>query len=114
VVDFKRFLARMREICPPVYVYIKPITGRPPDVLKYLEPGFWKTMPKARASELARFLELAKKGRPYEGHMVLEDLPGRAMPEAFTSAIQFQQREHMERSIAYARQVLDLGVRWRS
>ena len=26
-VDFREFIARMQTICPPVYVYIKPITG---------------------------------------------------------------------------------------
>jgi sugar phosphate isomerase/epimerase len=110
-VDFPRFIARMKEVCPPVYVYIKPITGRPPQVLPWLERDFWKLYPKARASELTQFLALAKKGRPYEGHVVIEDLPGRQTPEHFLSAIQFQQRDHMERSIAYARKTLGLGVR---
>lgn len=114
VVDFKAFLARLGEVAPPVHVYIKPITGRPPQVLPYLEKSFWATYPRARAGELARFIALAKRGRPYDGHMVIEDLPGRQTPEPFVSAIQFQQREHMERSIAYARKVLDLGIRWRS
>jgi sugar phosphate isomerase/epimerase len=114
VVDFKRFIARLREIANPVHVYIKPITGRPPQILPYLEPSFWQTYPKARASEFARFVALAKNGRPYESHMVIEDLPGRQTPEHFLPAIQYQQREHMERSVDYARKVLDLGIRWRT
>jgi sugar phosphate isomerase/epimerase len=113
-IDFKKFVARMREVCPPVYVYIKPITGRPPAVIPYLEPAFWERYPKARAADFARFLALAKNGRPYENHMVIEDLPGRKTPEAFVSAIQYQQREHMERSLEYAKKALDLGVRWRA
>jgi sugar phosphate isomerase/epimerase len=111
VVDFPRFIARLKEVCPPVHVYIKPITGRPPQVLPWLERDFWKLYPKARAADLAQFLALAKKGRPYEGHVVIEDLPGRQTPEHFIAAIQFQQRDHMERSIAYARKALGLGVR---
>ncbi len=114
VIDFRKFIARLRQIANPVYVYIKPITGRPPQELRYLDPSFWETYPKARASELARFLALAKAGKPYEGHMVIEDLPGRATPEPFIPAIQFQQREHMERSVAYGKKVLDLGVRWKT
>jgi sugar phosphate isomerase/epimerase len=113
-VDFRKFIARLREIANPVYVYIKPITGRPPQVLPYLEASFWETFPKARASEFARFLALAKSGRPYAGHVVIEDLPGRQPPEAFVAAIQYQQREHMERSVEYGKKVLDLGIRWRS
>ncbi len=46
--------------------------------------------------------------------MVIEDLAGRSTPPQFLEAIRFQQREHMERSIDYARKVLDLGVRWRA
>lgn len=113
-VDFKRFVARLREVANPVYVYIKPITGRPPQVLPYLEPAFWQRYPEARAGEFARFMALAKSGRPYERHMVIEDLAGRQTPEPFVAAIQFQQREHMERSVEHAKKVLDLGVKWRS
>lgn len=109
VVDFKQIMSRARELCPDVYVYIKPITGRPPQVLPYLENDYWKTYPKARASDLARFLQLAKSGHPFEGRMVIEDIAP-VRPE-FLSAIQVQQREHMERSIEYAKNNLDLGVR---
>jgi sugar phosphate isomerase/epimerase len=114
VVDFPAIIAKMKEICPPVAVYVKPITGRPAAIIPYLDPGFWKLFPKARASELSRFLALAKKGRPYERPMVVEDIPGRKTPEAFIPAIQLQQREHMERSVEYAKKTLGLGVRWRT
>lgn len=114
VVDFQQIMARARELCPNVYVYIKPITGRPPQVIPYLEDDYWKMYPKARASDLARFLALAKSGHPYEGHAVIEDLQGRSIPEQFLAAVQFQQREHMERSVEYAKKVLNLGVRWRT
>jgi sugar phosphate isomerase/epimerase len=114
VVDFKEIVARARELCPKVYVYIKPITGRPPQVIPYLDPGFWKLFPEMRAHDLARFLALAKKGQPYEGHVVIEDLQGRPIPEPFLNAVQFQQKDHMERSVKYAREVLGLGVRGRA
>jgi sugar phosphate isomerase/epimerase len=114
VVDFRRFVARMREVCPPVYVYIKPITGRPPQVLPYLDPSFWNAYPHAKASDLAEFLMLAKKGHPYEGTMVIEDTPGKPTPPELADAMKYQQRADMERSVAYAKKTLDLGVRWRS
>ena len=114
VIDFKAFLARLRELATGVHVYIKPITGRPPQILPVWDSAFWKAYPESRAGEFARFLALAKKGRPYENHMVIEDLPGRATPEPFVAALQYQQREHMERSVEYGKKVLDLGVRWRS
>jgi sugar phosphate isomerase/epimerase len=113
-VDFKRFIARLGELAPPVHVYVKPITGRPPQELPYLTEAFWERYPKARAADLAQFMALVRSGRPYDGHMVIEDIPGRPTPEPFVAAIRYQQREHMERSVEYAKKVLDLGVRWRS
>jgi 3-oxoisoapionate decarboxylase len=111
-IDFRAILAKAAEVCSPtIRYYIKPITGRPPAVLPIYESEFWKMYPRAKAPDLARFLRLAKRGRPYEGHVVIEDLPGRATPPHFAPAIQYQQKEHMERSIAYARKELGLGVR---
>lgn len=114
VIDFPAFIARMKQVCPPVPVYVKPITGRPAAILPYRDPSFWKSYPKARSGELARFLALAHKGKPYERPMVVEDLPGRKQPDAFVAAIQYQQKEHMERSVAYARKTLRLGIRAQS
>jgi 3-oxoisoapionate decarboxylase len=113
-VDFREIVAKAREVCPNVHVYVKPITGRPPQVLAYLDPAFWQSYPKARAADLARFLALAKSGAPYEGHVVIEDLQGRPIPPHFLAAIQYQQREHMERSVEYAKKTLGLGRRWRT
>jgi 3-oxoisoapionate decarboxylase len=113
VVDFKKIIAKAKEVCPPLAVYNKPITGRPPLVLAIYDPEFMKTWTDMRASDLARFMALAKKGRPYERPMVIEDVPGK-IAEPLAAALQYQQREHMERGVEYARKVLDLGVKWRA
>lgn len=113
-IDFKQVIARVRELCPNVAVYNKPITGRPAQVIPYLEPGFWKLFPEMRAPDLARFLELARKGQPYDGLMVVEELPGKPMPEQYLSAIQTQEKAHMEAGLDYCKQTLGLGRRWRS
>jgi len=114
VVDFKRIVARARELCPNVNVYIKPIAGRPPVTMAYLEPEFMRKWSDVKASTLARFLALAKTGHPYEKDMVIEDIAGRTPSEPYTAALQFQQKEHMERSVDYGKHVLDLGIRWRT
>ena len=114
VVDFHEIMARARELCPDVYVYAKPITGRPAEVIPYLEQDFWKSYPKARAADFARFLTLTEKGVPYNKPIVNEDLQGREMPAYLLPAIQVQQQDHMERSLKYAKEVLGLGVRWRA
>lgn len=112
VVDFKKIMAKAREICPPIAIYNKPITGRPPAHLAIYDAAFMKGWTDMRASDLARFLALAKRGRPYEGHMVIEDVPGKT-PEPIASALQYQQRDHMLRGVEYARKTLDLGIKWR-
>ena len=112
VVDFKAIVAKAKEICPPLAVFIKPITGRPPAILPVWDAAFMKKYEDVRAEDFARFLALAKKGGPYERHMVIEDIPGQAAAP-LTAALAYQQREHMERGIEYGKKELDLGVRWR-
>jgi 3-oxoisoapionate decarboxylase len=113
VIDFNRIIARAREVCPPITVYNKPITGRPPDHLAIYDPDFMKKWRDMRAPDLARFIALAKQGHPFENAMVIEDVPGK-MPPPILAAVQYQQRDHMERGVEYARKVLDLGVKWRA
>jgi sugar phosphate isomerase/epimerase len=111
-IDFEKIIAKAREVCPAIAVYNKPITGRPPTHLPIYDPAFMRNWSDMRASDLARFFALAKKGHPYEGHMVIEDVPGKT-PEPIAAALQYQQRDHMQRGIEYARKTLDLGVKWR-
>jgi 3-oxoisoapionate decarboxylase len=113
IVDFPGILDRARQLCPNVYVYVKPITGRPAEVIPYLEQDYWKAYPEARSKDLARFLALAKRGVPYDKPVVNEDLLGRKLPDYLIPAIQHQQLDHMERSLEYAKKSLDLGRRWR-
>ena len=114
VVDFKALVAKARQLCPNVNVHIKPITGRKPAVMAYLDPQWMKDWQDVKASSLARFLTLAKNGRPYDREMVIEDIPGQQRPEPYQAALQYQQKEHMERSVEYGKKILDLGIKWRS
>ena len=112
--DFRQIVAKVREVCPPVHIYIKPITGRPPVTMPYFDPEIWKVYPRMRASELARFIALAKRGHPYEGRMVVEEVPGTKTTPEYEAALAFQQKADMERSVEYAKRQLDLGVRWQA
>lgn len=114
VIDFKKLVAKGRELCPNVNVHIKPITGRRPATMAYLDPEFMRSWQDLKASTLARFMTLAKNGRPYDREMVVEDIPGQQRPEAYAAALRYQQQEHMERSVEYGKKVLDLGIKWRS
>ena len=88
------------------------ITGRPPRVVPYLEQDFWKAFPKALAGEFARFVALAKAGRPFMGAMVIEDVAGQR-PAIMSEALKEQQRIDLERSLEYAKRKLDVGIAWR-
>ncbi|HUA61579.1 MAG TPA: TIM barrel protein [Verrucomicrobiae bacterium] len=114
VVDFRAIVAKARELCPQVYIYIKPITGRPPFVWPVWDKDFWQQFPDMQAASFARFLALARNGHPYEKEMVIEDVAGRSGIQPYAAALQYQQRDHMERSVEYAKKTLDLGVKWRA
>ncbi|MCC6389121.1 MAG: sugar phosphate isomerase/epimerase [Bryobacterales bacterium] len=111
-VDFKALVDRASQILPPVHIYCKPITARPPVVIPVYSTEFWnKWFPRARSRDLARFLALAKRGRPYDKPHVMADVAGAR--ERYMEALKVQQMDHMERSLDYCKRVLDLGVRWR-
>lgn len=110
--DLRAYVARFRELCPTAAFNLEVITGRTPTILPYLEPDFWKAFPNANAAEFARFVALAKKGRPFEGKMVIAE--GGNMPPEFQAAMKAQQRYDLERSLTYAAKVLGIGIRGRA
>jgi hypothetical protein len=110
----KELVEKARVLCPGITLHVKTITGRPPELVPVWEDAFWQRIPGAKAGEFARFLALVRSGGPYEGPMVVEDLPGRQLPAELLPAIQRQQREHIEKGVDYAMRTLDLGRRWRS
>ncbi|MEZ5398621.1 MAG: TIM barrel protein [Bryobacteraceae bacterium] len=111
-VDFKALVNRAASILPRVHIYCKPITARPAVVLPVYSDEFWtRWFPRARSRDLSRFLALARRGKPYDKPHVLADLNG--VRDRYMEALKLQQLDHMERSLAYCKNTLDLGVRWR-
>ncbi len=113
-VDFVKFTSQFRKLCPTASMQMECITGRPPRVVPYLEPDFWKAFPKALASEFARFVALVKSGHPYMGAMVIEDVAGLQKPPVMVEALKEQQRIDLVRCFEYARKTLNVGVNWRA
>ncbi len=111
-IDFQKFLTRFKEVCPRASIQLEIITGRPPAVLPYLEPDFWKAFPKKPAADFARFLALVKKGQPYQGPMMIGGAG--PQPPEFKAALKLQQKADLERSLDYAKHTLGLGIRWRT
>jgi hypothetical protein len=114
VLPHREILEKARALCPDIAVHVKTITGRPPELVPVWEDAFWRSLPGAKAGELARFIALARTGSPYEGPMVVEDLAGRQLPPELVPAIQRQQREHIEQGVDHAKKSLGLGRRWRA
>lgn len=108
-VDFNEVLKVYREVCPQASVHLEIITGRPAYQLPYLDVGYWKNFAGMPAQDFARFLALAKRGKPFNGTMVIEDLEGRPAPPQFENALRYQQKEDLERSLRYCREKLALG-----
>lgn len=111
-VDFPGvLLPRAAALLPPdVVIYCKPITARPAVVLPVYSDEFWtKWFPRARARDLGRFLALARRGKPYDQPHILGDLPG--LRDRWMESLKLQQLDHMERSLAYCRNTLHLGLR---
>jgi 3-oxoisoapionate decarboxylase len=80
-------------------------------VLPYLEPDFWKAFPKTPASEFARFVALAKSGRPFMGNMLIAGTG--KQPAAIEAVLKEQQKLDLERSLEYAKKKLGVGIRWK-
>jgi sugar phosphate isomerase/epimerase len=66
MVDWKTYFDRFEKLCPGVAVHIETISGATRE-FPYLRPDFWSVWPKAKATDFARFLALAKKGTARTG-----------------------------------------------
>src|SRR5206468_10278849 len=99
IVDFKSYMKRFVELCPGVPVHIETISGFPKEVA-YFKNDFWKVYPKARASDLAKFVAIAKKGKA---------IPPHRSPDS--QATQEYEKSEIERSIKYCQNVLGLGLK---
>jgi sugar phosphate isomerase/epimerase len=104
LVDWLRFIDRLAQWCPGVPVHFEIISGSNTSV-PYLKPEFWEVWPKVRAADFAKFLALAKRGKPRGPHPWPTDRQERLKAER-----QYQKSE-LERSVKYARDMLGLGVR---
>lgn len=102
LIDWKKLSARWAQLCPTVPIMIETISGGPRP-LAYKTPGFWQHYDK-RPEKLAKFEALAKRGKP------LPVFKAPAGPEGRTATQNFQKSE-IEKSIAYLRKEIGLGVR---
>ncbi|MFM7033573.1 MAG: sugar phosphate isomerase/epimerase family protein [Planctomycetia bacterium] len=101
--DVPAFFDHFAKHCPSVTVHIETISGFA-KTFPIRDREFWKAYPDARASDLAAFLAMAKKGRPLEPFR-----PDPTRPRQESEA-EYQLAE-LARSIDFCRTKLGLGLR---
>jgi sugar phosphate isomerase/epimerase len=97
-VDWPAYFNRFRELCPETPVILETISARE-FAVPYLRDEFWNAYAGVNPRDFARFLALARRGRPRP-----QPSQNLALDGAF-------QRAELERSIRYCREVLSLGCR---
>jgi sugar phosphate isomerase/epimerase len=102
-VDEKAYFKRFAELCPGIPVHIETISGFNRE-FAYLQPGFWDLFPKMPARDFAKFLALAKHGKPRDSWK-----PPQGVPR--DKAEQEYQKSEIEKSIRYCKEVLGLGLK---
>jgi sugar phosphate isomerase/epimerase len=98
IVDYRKFVPRFIELCPTVPVNVEIISGFP-RALPYFKKDFWKVWPKARAEDFAAFDALTRMGKMIPPHHSPDE-----------KAEQEYQKEGLERSLAYCKETLGLGL----
>jgi sugar phosphate isomerase/epimerase len=99
VVNYKAFVKRFLELCPTVPVNVELISGSPKP-LPYHTKDYWDVWPKARAKDFARFDALTRLGHAIPPHNSRDE-----------RAEQEYQKTELERSLAYCKETLGLGLK---
>ncbi len=101
IIDLKRYFDRFAELCPGVPVHIETISGFNREI-PYLNPDFWKAWPNVKAQDFARFVALARKGKP-RGPFKAPEGKDRKLAE------QEYQKAEIDKSIRFCKETLGLG-----
>ena len=101
-IDLKTYFDEFRKLCPGVTVHIETISGFNREFAS-LTPEYWRAWPAMPAERFARFVGIARNGKPRPTFQPPQG-DGRQKAE------QEFQRGEIERSITYCRDVLDLGL----
>jgi sugar phosphate isomerase/epimerase len=102
-VDLKTYFQRFAELCPNVPVHIETISGFNREI-PYLKNDFWNVWPKARAKDFARFVALAKKGKPRDTWKAPAGQDRKVAEQEY-------QKNEIEKSLRYCKTELGLGLK---
>ncbi|HUD47888.1 MAG TPA: sugar phosphate isomerase/epimerase [Candidatus Baltobacteraceae bacterium] len=99
VINYNAFVKRFLELCPTVPVNVEIISGFPRP-MPFFQKDYWDVWPKARARDFAKFDALTRLGKMIPPHHSPDD-----------KAEQDYQRSELERSLAYCKETLGLGLK---
>jgi 3-oxoisoapionate decarboxylase len=102
LIDWKSYAARWAQLCPHVPVIIETISGFP-RTFAYKKPEFWQHYDQ-RPDSLARFENLARRGKPLPAFKAPAGEEGRKATQEF-------QRSELEKSLTFLRREIGLGAR---
>jgi sugar phosphate isomerase/epimerase len=99
-VDWKAYFDLYAKLCPKTPVQLEIITG-PARSIPYFQRTFWDTWPRLGASDFARYVAHARRGRTRKPYKTPKGL----------KAEQVWQKLQLEKSLRYCKQVLGLGLK---
>jgi hypothetical protein len=102
LIDWKTYAARWAQLCPQVPIMIETISGSQ-RTFAYQQPDFWQYYDK-RPEKLAKFEALARRGHPLTAFKAPPGPEGKKISQDF-------QKAELEKSIAYLRKEIGLGLR---
>lgn len=101
IINWQTYFERFEKLCPGVPVHIETISGFNREI-PYLKADFWSVWPKAKAIDLAKFVVLARKGKPRDTYKTPEGKDRKLAEQEY-------QKGEIERSIRFCRETLGLG-----
>ncbi len=104
LVDWPAYVKRFQELCPHTPFVLEVISYKWGNDMPYFKPEFWSNFPRARASEFARFIALAHRGKK------CTIPPDRPAGEPSAQLEQAQQKWDLEKNLQYCRDVLGIGL----
>lgn len=103
LVDWKTYVQQYAMRCPDAPFVLEIISGGP-RAFPWKSAEFWKGYERVRASEFARFLNLSRRGKPIPAWQP-------ASGEDRRKAEQNYQKSELEKSLAFCRNSLGLGLK---
>ena len=112
-VDLKAIVAILAERAPNPPIDLETITAGDPKRLPYLDSNsdFWSMYPAMPAADFARFVALARSGKPEPLPQIVGAYDAEHPASEQAAALRAQQLRHFEASVRYAREGLGLGER---